>query len=168
MDMGIHCIDLLQYLSGLEAVECVGFAQHQTFNYTADDSASVLMKMSNGALAYVDANFNIPDAAAKCPLEFYGTKGSIIAIGTLSQVEGGTVEILACPEAKGYDAKQDRSLVEPIKLEVEFGNMYTKELDAFAEAIVNDTEPPVSGKNTILVQKIIEAVYTSNGSNVKL
>ena len=168
MDMGIHCIDLLQYLSGLEAVECVGFAQHQTFNYTADDSASVLMKMNNGALAYVDANFNIPDAAAKCPLEFYGTKGSIVAIGTLSQVEGGTVEILACPEAKGYDAQQDRSLVEPVKLDVEFGNMYTKELDAFALAIINGEEPPVNGKNTIAVQKIIEAVYTGNGSNVKL
>lgn len=168
MDMGIHCIDLLQYLSGLEAVECVGFAPTQTFSYNADDSASVLMKMNNGALAYVDANFNIPDAAAKCPLEFYGTKGSIIAIGTLSQVESGTVEILACPEAKGYDAQQDRSLVEPVKLEVEFGNMYTKEIDAMSNAIINGTEPPVNGKNTILVQKIIESVYTSQGISKKL
>ena len=33
MDMGIHCIDLLQYLSGLNAIDCVGFAQNQTFNY---------------------------------------------------------------------------------------------------------------------------------------
>lgn len=168
MDMGIHCIDLLQYLSGLETVECVGFAQHQTFNYTADDSASVIMKMSNGALAYVDANFNIPDAAAKCPLEFYGTKGSIVAVGTLSQVEGGTVEILACPEAKGYDAQQDRSLVEPVTLEVEFGNMYTKELDAFANAIMNGEEPPVNGKNTISVQKIIESVYNNPGNSTKI
>ena len=163
MDMGIHCIDLLQYLSGLEAVECVGFAQHQTFGYSSDDSASVLMKMNNGALAYVDANFNIPDAAAKCPLEFYGTKGSIIAVGTLSQVEGGTVEILACPDAKDYDAQQDRSLVEPVQLQVEFGNMYTKEIDAFADAILQNTTPPVNGKNTLAVQKIIESVYLSNG-----
>ena len=168
MDMGIHCIDLLQYLSGLETVECVGFAQHQTFNYTADDSAGVIMKMKNGALAYVDANFNIPDAAAKCPLEFYGTKGSIVAIGTLSQVEGGTVEILACPEVKGYDAQQDRSLVEPVTLEVEFGNMYTKELDAFANAIINNEEPPVNGKNTLAVQKIIESVYTNPGITTKI
>ena len=120
------------------------------------------MKMNNGALAYVDANFNIPDAAAKCPLEFYGTKGSIVAIGTLSQVEGGTVEVLACPETKGYDAQQDRSLVEPINLEVEFGNMYTKEIDAFAKAVINGEEPPVNGKNTLSVQKIIESVYKSN------
>jgi predicted dehydrogenase len=168
MDMGIHCIDLLQYISGLNAVECTGYAHNQTFGYNVDDSAAVIMKMENGALAYVDSNFNIPDAAAKCPLEFYGTKGSIVAIGTLSQVEGGTVEILACPEKKGYDAQQDRSLVEPIKLEVEFGNMYTKELDAFSNAIISGEEPPVNGKNTIAVQKIIESVYTFPGKSVKI
>ena len=168
MDLGIHCIDLLQYISGLEAVECFGFAQNQTFNYSADDSASVIMKMSNGALAYVDVNFNIPDAAGSAPLEFYGTKGSIIASGTLSQVMSGSVKVLACPEAKGYDAQQDHNLVEPIELTIEEGNMYTLELDAFANAIINDTEPPVSGKGTLSVQKIIESVYTSNGSVAKI
>ncbi len=166
VDMGIHCIDLLQYISGLNAVECKGYAQTQTFNYEVDDSASVIMKMNNGATAYVDANFNIPDACAKCPLEFYGTKGSIIAQGTLSQEEGGSVEVLACPEAVGYDAQQNRSLVEPVKLDVTFGNMYTKEIDAFASAVVNDTEPPVNGKNTLNVQKVIEAVYTNGGGKL--
>ena len=166
VDMGIHCIDLLQYISGLGAVECKGFAPTQTFSYEVDDSASVIMRMNNGALAYVDANFNIPDAAAKCPLEFYGTKGSIIAVGTLGQDEGGNVEVLACPESAGYDAQQNRSLVEPIKLEVSFGNMYTKELEAFANAVINNTEPPVNGKNTLLVQKVIEAVYTAGGGKL--
>lgn len=166
MDMGIHCIDLLQYLSGLTAVECSGFAYNQTFGYAADDSAAVIMKMNNGALAYVDSNFNIPDAAAKCPLEFYGTKGSIVAEGTLGQVEGGTVRVLACPNAAGYDAQQDRSLVEPVEVTVEFGNMYTKEIEAFAAALLNGTEPPVNGRNTLLNQRVIEAVYRTNGGKL--
>jgi predicted dehydrogenase len=163
MDMGIHCIDLLQYLSGLEAVECRGYAYNQTFGYSADDSSAVIMKMNNGALAYVDSNFNIPDAAAKCPLEFYGTKGSIIATGTLGQDEAGTVEILATSDDTGYDAQQNRSLVTAETLKVEFGNMYTKEIEAFAEAVLSDTEPPVNGRNTILVQRIIDAIYQNGG-----
>ncbi len=166
VDMGIHCIDLLQYISGLDAVECKGYTMTQTFGYEVDDSASVIMKMSNGAVAYVDANFNIPDAAAACPLEFYGTKGSIIASGTLGQDEGGKVQVLACPADAGYDAQQNRSLVEPIELKVTFGNMYTKEIDAFANAVINDTEPPVNGKNTLLVQKVIESIYTTGGSRL--
>ena len=163
MDMGIHCIDLLQYISGLDVVECTGYAQNQTFNYTADDSSAIVMKMSNGALAMVDSNFNIPDAAAKCPLEFYGTKGSMIAVGTLSQVEGGEVEILVSDDTAEYDAQQNRSLVKPIKLEVEFGNMYTKEIEAFGDAVINDTEPPVNGNNTMKVHQIIEAIYNCGG-----
>ena len=166
MDMGIHCIDLLQYLSGLEAVECTGYAYNQTFGYNADDSAAVIMKMNNGALAYVDSNFNIPDAAAKCPLEFYGTKGSITAVGTLAQEEGGTVEILAADDSAEYDAQQNRSLVQSRSIKVEFGNMYTKEIEAFSNAVINDTEPPVNGRNTILVQKVIDAIYNNNGGKL--
>ncbi|MBR2010285.1 MAG: Gfo/Idh/MocA family oxidoreductase [Clostridia bacterium] len=166
MDMGIHCIDLLQYISGLNAVECTGYAHNQTFGYSADDSSAVIMKMENGALAFVDSNFNIPDAAAKCPLEFYGTKGSIIATGTLGQEEAGKVEILTAGDDSGYDAQQQRSLVKAEELTVTFGNMYTKEIEAFSNAILNDTEPPVSGKNTILVQRIIDAIYTNGGGKL--
>jgi len=166
MDMGIHCIDLLQYISGLEAVECTGYAQTQTFSYTADDSSAIVMKMNNGALALVDNNFNIPDAAAKCPLEFYGTKGSMIAVGTLSQEEGGSVEVLVSNDAAGYDAQQNRSLVEPMKLEVTFGNMYTKEIEAFSNAVINDTLPPVNGRNTLRVHEIIASIYSSGGGKL--
>ncbi len=166
MDMGIHCIDLLQYISGLNAVECTGYAHNQTFGYNVDDSAAVVMKMENGALAFVDSNFNIPDAAAKCPLEFYGTKGSIIATGTLGQDETGTVEVLTASDDTEYDAQQQRSLVKATNLTVTFGNMYTKEIEACSNAIINDTEPPVSGKNTILVQRIIDAIYQNGGGKL--
>ena len=47
------------------------------------------MKMDNGSVAYVDSNFNIPDAASVAKLEIYGTKGSIVASGTLAQAEVG-------------------------------------------------------------------------------
>lgn len=167
VDLGVHCIDLLQYISGLQAVEVTGFSATQTFGYNVDDSTAVIMRMNNGALGIVDVNFNIPDSAANNPLEFYGTKGSIIAVGTLGQEEGGTVKILACPEASGYDAQQSRSTVEPVELKVDFGNMYTKEIDAFAKAVINDTEPPVNGRNTLSVQKIIDTVYNFGSGKIK-
>lgn len=163
VDLGVHCIDLIQYISGLSAVECIGYTATQTFSYNVDDSASLVMKMENGSLAYVDCNFNVPDAAAVCPIEFYGTRGSMVAKGTLSQVEGGEVQILACPKAEGYDAQQDRSVVEPVALEVTFGNMYTKEIDAFAEAVQSGKKPPVSGRDTLSVHQIVDAVYRGGG-----
>lgn len=170
MDMGIHCIDLLQYITGLQASEVAGFAQTQTFSYNVDDSASIVMKMNNGALAFVDSNFNIPDAAAKCNLEIYGTRGSIMAEGTISQVEGGKAVFFMSEDGLGYDAAQNRNDVAPIEISVEFGNMYTKEIEGFSNAIINDKEPPVPASEAIFVQKVVEAAYkaSDSGKTVKI
>ena len=166
MDMGIHCIDLLQYITGLRAKAVTGFAGTQTFSYNADDSAAIVMKMENGALAMVDANFNIPDAAAKCKLEIYGTKGSIMAEGTISQVEGGDVSILISDDSLGYDAAQNREELVPVKLDVELGNMYTKEVESFGRAIANDTEPEITAEDAINVQMIVEQAYKASDDNL--
>ena len=166
MDMGIHCIDLLQYITGLRAKAVTGFAGTQTFQYNADDSAAIVMKMENGALAMVDANFNIPDAAAKCKLEIYGTKGSIMAEGTISQVEGGEVSVLISDDSLGYDAAQNREELVPVKLNVELGNMYTKEVESFGLAILNDTEPEITAEDAINVQMIVEQAYKASDDNL--
>jgi predicted dehydrogenase len=163
MDLGVHCVDLVRYITGLEIVEAAGLCGNQIFKYSVEDAGGVVFRMENGAIGYVDANFNIPDAAAKCPLEFYGTKGSMIAVGTLSQDEGGSVEVLVANDNAGYDAQQNRSLVEPMKLDVTFGNMYTKEVEAFSNAVINNTEPPVNGKNTMRVHEIIASIYSNGG-----
>ncbi len=166
MDMGIHCIDLLQYITGLKATEVTGFAGTQTFSYNADDSAAIVMKMENGALAMVDSNFNIPDAAAKCKLEIYGTKGSIMAEGTISQVEGGDVSVLISDDSLGYDAAQNRDELVPVKLDVELGNMYTKQVESFGRAIINDTEPEITAADAIFVQTIVERAYAASDNKI--
>ena len=162
MDMGIHCVDLLQYISGDVAESVCCFAQNQTFGYSADDSAALLMKMSGGSTAFVDANFNIPDEAAKCRLEFYGTKGSILAEGTISQVESGNVFICSKAEDDGYNAQQNRTSDNFLKVEVTPGNMYEKEITSFANAIINNTAPEITAEDAIFVQRVVEKAYEAS------
>ena len=166
MDMGIHCIDLLQYISGAQAESVCCFAQNQTFGYSAEDSAALLMKMNTGATAYVDSNFNIPDNAAKCRMEFYGTKGSILAEGTISQVESGKIELTLSDDLAEYNAKQDRDADDSKNVEVVTGNMYEKEITSFANAILNDTEPEITAEQGIFVQKIVEEAYAASAEGV--
>ncbi len=162
MDMGVHCVDLIRYITGLEVAEAAGICGNQVFKYSVEDAGGVIMRLSNGAIAYVDANFNIPDAAAKCKIEFYGTKGSIFAQGTISQVEGGEIEVLCTGEALGYDAAQDRGEVAPLEVNVEFGNMYTKEIEAFGKAVAGEAPVAITAADAIASQKVIEAAYESN------
>lgn len=162
MDMAIHCIDLIRYISGQEVVQAAGMVGNQIFKYNVEDAGGVVMRLSNGAVAYVDANFNIPDAAAKCKMEFYGTKGSIFAQGTVSQVEGGEMEVLVTGDAMGYDASQNREEIVPLDIQVEFGNMYTKEIEAFGNAVAGLCDVPVTAADAIRSQKVVEAAYASS------
>jgi len=165
MDMGVHCIDLVQYITGSKAVKVAGFSGTNTFNYEVEDSSSSLLELENGAYAYVDANFNIPDAAAKCRLEIYGTRGSMLAEGTIGQVEGGKLDIVLSDDGLDYDAKQERVDVRPIEVDLEFGNMYAKEIESFGRSVLSGAPLEVPGEDAAQVQRVIEAIYRSNREN---
>ncbi len=162
MDMGVHCIDLIQYITGAKAKKVAAITGTKTFGYEVEDSASLIFEMDNGANAYVDTNFNIPDAAAKCRLEIYGTRGSMLAEGTISQVEGGKLDVVLSDDGLAYDAKQERIDVNAVDIKVEFGNMYTREIESFSNSILNATRAEVSIEEALQVQRVVEAAYESN------
>lgn len=161
MDMGIHCIDLLQYITGSRAKWIAAFADTKTFSYEVEDSASALFQLENGVNCYVDANFNIPDAAAECRMELYGTKGSILASGTISQVEGGSVRVILSDDSLAYDARQDRGGADAAGIAAKFSNMYQKEIESFSDSILNGTPVEVPMEDALQVQSVIESAYRS-------
>jgi predicted dehydrogenase len=161
MDLGVHCIDLLQHITGGNAKKVAALIGTKTFNYEVEDSASIIFETDQGANCYVDVNFNIPDAAAKCRIEIYGTRGSMLAEGTIGQVEGGKLDVVLSDEKSGYDAKQDRIDVESVKIDVEFGNMYTKEIESFSQSILDGSSVEVPIADAVQVQRVVEAAYES-------
>lgn len=167
IDMGVHVIDLIQYLTDSRVTKVAAMNDTQTFKYSVDDTSCVMMKLSNGATAHVDSNFNIPDGSALCPLEIYGDKGSIIAEGTLGQVEGGKVRFLVSDEEElKYDAQQNRVPIKPMEVEVEFGNMYTKEIESFSNSILTGAPVEVPMSDALYIQKIVTAAYESGEKDI--
>lgn len=164
MDMGVHCIDLIQYITGSKTKKVASLTGTKTFKYEVDDSSSTLFELENGAFCYVDSNFNIPDNAAKGCLEIYGTKGSMLAEGTISQIEGGKLEVMLCDDSLGYDAQQNRNDVGTVEINVEFGNMYTKEIESFSESVLNGKTVEVPAEDALQVQKIVHAAYESSSN----
>jgi len=167
IDMGVHCIDLIEYITGGKTVKTAAFNDTKTFGYDVDDSSSVLIKLDNGVTGYVESNFNIPDEAAFCRMEFYGTKGSILCEGTIGQVEGGTVKAVFANDDAGYAAAQNRDQSGAVMLEADLsGNMYTKEIESFGDSILNGTPVQVPLTDAIHIQKVVTAAYKASDEGI--
>ena len=162
MDMGVHCIDLLQYILGTKAKDVAGFHDTLSFQYEVEDSSTVLIRMENGAQCVVQSNFNIPDDAAKWRIELFGDQGRMIGDTVIGQVDGGTLDAMFLGEQVNYDAQQDKKDGAREKIEVEFGNMYAREVASFSNSILTGAPLEVPADDAVQVQRVMEAAYHSN------
>ena len=162
MDMGVHCIDLMQYVLGSKVKQVAAFHDTLTFHYEVEDSSMVMLRMENGCQCVVQSNFNIPDDAAKWRLEFFGDQGRLMGDTVIGQVDGGSLDALFLGEQGGYDAQQDKKDVRGETIEVEFGNMYAREVASFSNSILTGAPVEVPAEQAVQVQRVMEAAYRSN------
>lgn len=159
MDMGGHCLDLLEMFFGhVTVVSCM--TNRTVHGYEVEDSAVVTAQFANGALGVVDAFFCIPDAASKNVLELYGSKGSILARGTIGQGDAGEMTAFI-EEDKGYDAAQARAAAQGIPINPQPVNTYRAEIEEFGRAILEKRAPENSAEVGLRSQRILAACYQS-------
>jgi predicted dehydrogenase len=160
IDMGGHCIDLLEMFFGKVAkVSC--FINNTVHDYKSEDSAVATLFFENGALATVDTFFCIPDNSSKNVLELYGSKGSILAKGTIGQGPAGEMVAFLEQEGKDYDAQQARAKAQGMIIAPEPVNTYRAEIEEFSQAIIEDREPLIGAELGLRNQKILAACYES-------
>ena len=160
MDMGSHCIDLLEMFFGkLKSVSC--FINNSVHSYESEDSAVVALNFENGAMATVDTYFCIPDNSSKNVLELYGSGGSILAKGTIGQGDAGEMVAFLEGEDAGYDAQQARDAGGGIEINPAPTNTYLAEIDEFSQAVLDNREPKNNLEISLQSQKVLAACYES-------
>jgi len=171
MDMGIHCIDLLRTFLG-EVEEVFAFTDRVTFGYPVEDTSVVNLFFDSRACGIVDNFFDIPDDASQNRLEIYGTRGCILADGTIGQNSTGKLRMYTQGEEKGYEASQSRESIGVGIGEITPAptNIFKEEIEHFVDCIREDKEPINSGYEAIKDQMIVMAAYESSrtGKRVKL
>ena len=160
IDMGGHCIDLLEMFFGKVArVSC--FINNTIHDYKSEDSAIAMLFFENGALGTIDTFFCIPDNSSKNALELYGSKGSILAKGTIGQAPAGEMVAFLEQDSKDYDARQVRTEGQEMIIAPEPVNTYQAEIEEFSQAIIDDREPLIGGELGLRSQKVLAACYES-------
>lgn len=166
MDMGVHCIDLMEYVTGSRVNEVVAFNDNAVFDYTVEDSSTVLMKLDGNIQCVVQTNFNIPDEVSRWRLEFFGTKGRLMGDTVIGQNDGGSLSAVFWESVGGYNATQDHADESGVELEGEFGNLYTREVESFCDSILNGTPLEVPAWDALHVQRVVEAAYRSSEKHI--
>jgi predicted dehydrogenase len=165
IDMGGHCIDLLEMFFGkVTRVSC--FINNTVHDYKSEDSAVVMLFFENGAIGTVDTFFCIPDNSSKNVLELYGSKGSILAKGTIGQGAAGQMKAFLEQDNEEYDAQQARTEAHDMVIAPEPVNTYQAEIEEFGRAVIDDREPLINGELGLRSQKILTACYESARSGM--
>ncbi len=159
MDLGVHCIELAEFILDDDIIDVRGFADTRTFNYEVEDRAIAVFKTKKGVIGEIDVNFNVPDKASESKLEIYGTKGYIIAKGTLAQEEVGELSYLYSPQGD-YSAQQNRSYDKPEIFEGEKGNLYLKQIQDFCAIIQSGKNDYTNAERAVQVQRTVDKFYS--------
>lgn len=158
MDLGVHCIELAEFILGDKIIETKAFYETKTFNYEVEDCAIIIFKTRKGILGHIDVNFNIPDKASESKLEIYGTKGYLNLKGTLAQEEVGEMAHLYSPQGD-YDAAQSRVEVKPTIYQGEKGNLYLKQIQDFSKILNSGKTDYTFTDEAVHVQQIVDEIY---------
>jgi predicted dehydrogenase len=157
--MGGHCIDLLEMFFGpVRRASCR--TASLVHPYKSEDTAVALLEFAGGAIGTVDACFNVPDRASRNRLELYGSKGSILAEGTIGQGEGGDM-ILRLEGDAAYQARQARDLAAGERVSAPPVNLYKAQVEDVSAAIATGRPPLCDGQAGLWSQKVLAACYES-------
>lgn len=160
IDMGGHCLDLLEMFFGpVRAVSC--FTHSTVHRYASEDSAVATLHFVNGALGVVDTFFCLPDEASQNRLELYGSLGSILAAGTIGQSAQGEMLAWLKEGAGTYDAQQARAAGGGVPIHPTPVNPYRAEVEAFSQALLDHRAPANSAGLGLQSQRVVAACYES-------
>ena len=145
MDVGSHCLELLEFLLGrIKWVQ--GFAENVVFDYPVEDFSLAIAGFDSGAVGIIDASFAV--AHRENAIEIYGTKGTLLARRTAGPFTDPELLLL-----------DDRETL-PIKVR-STKDQYRGQFEHFADAILDDRQPEIDGRAGIRNLKQILAVYKS-------
>ena len=156
-DLGTHMIDLAMYLSGFPVMEGAYGSLYRKFypedydgSYPidAEDLASAHIKFENGMSVQLEVSFCSHVESEVVFTEIYGTKGGA------SRRNG---------EVKFFSSSDDGSFVETVR-DCRIKTKTSQE--HFLDAIINNSEVPITAKQGAEVVRILDAIYES-GSDIR-
>jgi 1,5-anhydro-D-fructose reductase (1,5-anhydro-D-mannitol-forming) len=143
MAMGVHLIDLLQYLLGQPITEVAAITDGQTTDRPLDQIAVVAIRFRDGPIGTICCGRLAPQALNGVAI--YGTEGIISTRGTIAEV----IEVIS-KSGRVTESNERHQLT-----------MYKLQIEAFNRAILGNEDFEASGIDGLKVVQVTSAVIES-------
>jgi predicted dehydrogenase len=148
-DVGCHVFDLLHMLVG-RIVRVAAVSATLVQDYEVDDITTVLLEIEGGTQSAVTTSFCISDAVMPPLVSTFGSEGSIVATGSLTQTSDGTAML-----HREEDGDQSEIPYEKV-------DTYVRQLEVFAEDVKSGAVTTEASEEELLrAMRVLEAAYTS-------
>lgn len=144
-DVGVHCVDALRFIlqDEVQRVTARGFSDRISGEVEA--AAALILEFSRGTLGTVAVSFR---AEYRTPLEIVGDAGVLRADNGLTVDKPIQLEL-----RRGGTVVESETISN--------ATAYTRQVDAFAEAVEGKSDFPVPGEEGWQNQEILDAAYRS-------
>lgn len=148
VDVGVHCVDALRFILQDEVVRVGAESVSDQLSGDVESAATLLLEFSRGSLGTVAVSFRSP---YRTPLELVGNEGSVCADDAFSVDKPIVIET-----RRGGTVKETET--------VSNHSAYTRQVEAFAEAVEGKAAFPAPGEEGWRNQEVLDAAYRSINS----
>lgn len=161
-NLGVHWIDLFNWLLGNSVKSAVGNNVKVNQSYNIEDNSYAILTYENGAMLNLDISYTVPDAFPHGRDLFIGIRGTRGVISWSPAYEGEKDELFICSDHELFQgAPVQRRSYEITPVSGYSGVMGLHYLKDVAHAIRDKKPAPISGEDGVEVLKIVEAIYKS-------
>jgi predicted dehydrogenase len=162
-NLGVHWIDLFRWVLADEVVEASGRNVRVNTQYDIEDNSFAHLKFAKGAVVALDISYTVPDAFPHGRDLYLSVRGTQGVISWSPAYEGEKDTLFVCSDhphfagspmvSRDFDAKPTQGYS---------GLMGREYVRAFADAILQGKEPPITGEDGLAALRVVEAVYRSD------
>lgn len=161
-NLGVHWIDLFRHILNDEVAEVSGRNVKVNTQYDVEDNSFAHLRFDRGAIVALDISYTVPDAFPYGRDLYIALRGTRGVISWAPAYEGQKDVLCVCsdaPEWAGSPRRNQEFELEPVK--GYSGYMGREYVRAFVNAVLTDTEPPITGEDGVAALNVVEAVYQS-------
>jgi predicted dehydrogenase len=161
-NLGVHWIDLLRWMLQDEVVAVSGQNVKVNRQYGIEDNSFAHLRYRRGTIAALDISYTVPDAfpyGRDLYISLRGTRGTV----SWAPAYEGEKDILnICSDDPAFGGSPRRSQAFELERTPGYSGFMGREyVRAFADAILTNKTPPITGEDGVAALRVVEAVYRS-------